>query len=49
MGAFENHTQNQGQPVPGAPLVKITGLAVWGGVDVKRRKPRKKDRDQITE
>jgi hypothetical protein len=49
MGAFENHTQNQGQPVPGAPLVKITGLAVWGGVDVKRRKPRKKDRDQIAE
>jgi hypothetical protein len=49
MGAFENHTQNQGQPVPGAPLVKITGLAVWGGVDVKRRKPSKKDRDQIAE
>ena len=49
MGAFENHTQNQGQPVPGAPLVKITGLAVWGGVDVKRRKPRKRDRDQIEE
>jgi uncharacterized protein DUF1707/cell wall-active antibiotic response 4TMS protein YvqF len=38
MGAFENHARNQGQPVPGAPLVKITGLAVWGGVDVKRRK-----------
>jgi hypothetical protein len=45
MGAFENHTQNQGQPTPGAPLVKITGLAVWGGVDVKRRKPRKSDRE----
>ena len=44
MGAFENHTRNQGQPAPGTPLVKITGLAVWGGVDVKRRKPRKKDR-----
>jgi hypothetical protein len=49
MGAFENHTHNQGQPTPGTPLVKITGLAVWGGVDVKRRKPRKKDRDQIEE
>lgn len=45
MGAFENHTRNQGQPAPGTPLVKITGLAVWGGVDVKRRKPRKKDRE----
>lgn len=49
MGAFENHSQNQGQPAPGVPLVKITGLAVWGGVDVKRRKPRKKDRQQIEE
>jgi hypothetical protein len=48
MGAFENHTRNQATPAPGAPLVKITGLAIWGGVDVKHRK-RKKDRDQIEE
>lgn len=41
MGAFENHARNPSQPRPGAPLVKITGLAVWGGVDVKRRKPKK--------
>jgi Domain of unknown function (DUF1707)/Cell wall-active antibiotics response 4TMS YvqF len=41
MGAFENHALNQAQPRPGVPLVKITGLAVWGGVDVKRRKKRK--------
>lgn len=41
MGAFENHAQDQAQPRPGAPLVKITGLALMGGVDVKRRKPRK--------
>ena len=45
MGAFENHARNQGQPIPGAPLVKITGLAIWGGVDVKRRKP--KDRKEL--
>jgi hypothetical protein len=45
MGAFENHAQNQAQPRPGAPLVRITGLAVWGGVDVKRRKPRKERRE----
>ncbi|TDV41483.1 cell wall-active antibiotic response 4TMS protein YvqF [Actinophytocola oryzae] len=38
MGAFENHSQSQAQPRPGLPLVRITGLAVWGGVDVKRRK-----------
>ena len=38
MGAFENQAQDQAQPRPGAPLVKITGLAVMGGVEVKRRK-----------
>lgn len=48
MGAFENHALNQAQPRPGVPLVKITGLAVWGGVDVKRRKPRK-DRRELEE
>jgi hypothetical protein len=48
MGAFENHALNQAQPRPGVPLVKITGLAVWGGVDVKRRKPRK-DRKELEE
>jgi hypothetical protein len=50
MGAFENHAQDQAQPRPGAPLVKITGLAVMGGVDVKRRKPpRKQKNKQIDE
>jgi hypothetical protein len=48
MGAFENRTHNQGQPTPGAPLVKITGLAVWGGVEVKRRKKRA-DRRELEE
>lgn len=38
MGAFESRVQDQIQPRPGAPLVKITGLAFWGGVEVKRRK-----------
>ncbi len=49
MGAFENHAQNQAQPRPGAPLVKITGLALMGGVDVKPRKPSKKDRQRLEE
>jgi hypothetical protein len=51
MGAFENHAQDQAQPRPGAPLVKITGLALMGGVDVKRRKPpkEKKKRKEIEE
>jgi hypothetical protein len=41
MGAFENHSQNQAQPQPGVPLVKITGLAVMGGVDVKSTKKKR--------
>jgi hypothetical protein len=41
MGAFDNQVPEQAQARPGAPLVKITGLAVMGGVEVKRRKPRK--------
>lgn len=46
MGAFENHVQNQAQPRPGVPVVKINGLAFWGGVDVKRSKRQLKDKDQ---
>ncbi len=50
MGAFENNVQDQAQPRPGMPLVKITGLAVMGAVDVKRRKPRKqKNKDKTKE
>lgn len=48
MGAFESYVQDQIQPRPGAPIVRITGLAFWGGVDVKRRKPKKK-KQQIEE
>jgi len=48
MGAFESTLPDSGQPRPGAPLVKINGLAFWGGVEVKRKKP-KKDRRQIEE
>ncbi|MFC4853446.1 DUF1707 SHOCT-like domain-containing protein [Actinophytocola glycyrrhizae] len=48
MGAFENRVQNQGQPRPGTPLVKINGLALMGGVEVRRRK-RNKDQQQIEE
>jgi uncharacterized protein DUF1707/cell wall-active antibiotic response 4TMS protein YvqF len=47
MGAFEDNMGRQSQPPPGAPVVKITGLAIWGGVDVKRSK--KKDLKQIEE
>jgi Domain of unknown function (DUF1707)/Cell wall-active antibiotics response 4TMS YvqF len=50
MGAFENHAPDQSQPRPGMPVVKITGLAMMGGVDVKRRKPKKqKDKNRAIE
>ena len=51
MGAFENRVQDQAQPRPGVPLVKITGLALMGGVEVKRREPREqhKHRDKRNE
>jgi hypothetical protein len=49
MGAFESTISESGQPRPGVPLVKVNGLAFWGGVEVKRKKKPKKDRRQIEE
>lgn len=39
MGAFDDRAASQGPP--GSPVVRITGLAVMGGVDVHRPKPKK--------
>lgn len=38
MGAFESKDKKgaSGAPPPGAPVVKVNGLAFWGGVEVKR-------------
>jgi hypothetical protein len=36
MGAFDDNAHVTGPP--GAPVVKITGLAFWGGIEVKRTK-----------
>ncbi|MCP2165471.1 Cell wall-active antibiotics response 4TMS YvqF [Goodfellowiella coeruleoviolacea] len=55
MGAFEDNTMRRGgQPAPpGAPTVRVTGLAMMAGVEVRR--PRRKkvrgggDRGQIEE
>lgn len=50
MGAFENTVRDQAQPRPGTPLVKVNGLAMMGGVEVKRRKKRlHKDRPRELE
>ncbi|HEV8556404.1 MAG TPA: DUF1707 domain-containing protein [Actinophytocola sp.] len=43
MGAFEDHARIEGPP--GAPVVKVTGFAMMGGVDVKRPKRKKKDKN----
>ncbi|EIE97572.1 DUF1707 SHOCT-like domain-containing protein [Saccharomonospora glauca] len=38
MGAFETRNKKGASPTapPNAPVVKVTGLAFWGGVEVKR-------------
>ncbi|WP_285745368.1 DUF1707 domain-containing protein [Lentzea sp. NBRC 105346] len=43
MGAFENRTTARN--IPGAPTVRITGLAIMAGVDVKG--PKRKKRKEI--
>lgn len=48
MGAFESRVGESGQARAGVPHVKINGLALMGGVEVKRRKP-KKDQRRIEE
>lgn len=47
MGAFEDSAHVIGPP--GGPVIKITGFAFWGGVEVKRpkiKKPKKKHLEQ---
>lgn len=43
MGAFDDHA-HQADARPGAPVLRITGLAVMGGIEVKRWKPSKRER-----
>jgi hypothetical protein len=38
MGGFDDRAAGPGRP--GAPRVKITGLAFWGGVGVRRLPPK---------
>ncbi|MTD59343.1 DUF1707 domain-containing protein [Amycolatopsis sp. RM579] len=40
MGAFDTEDRASAVPPPGAPVVRVTGFAFWGGVNVIR-KPRK--------
>jgi hypothetical protein len=46
MGAFESNVDEDLQPRPGVPVVKITGLAVMGGVEVKYGRPKLTEKDK---
>lgn len=49
MGAFENHVRDN-DPPSGAPVVRVVGLAIMAGVDVKRpQRRRRRDREEIGE
>jgi DUF1707 SHOCT-like domain/Cell wall-active antibiotics response LiaF, C-terminal len=43
MGGFDHNASGPG--VPGAPRVRVIGFALMGGVDVKRRPPKKATKD----
>ncbi len=44
LGGFEHHAENQDAP-RGAPVIRITGLAFMGGVEVQVRHPGETPRD----
>ncbi len=39
MGGFEEDTEPGSAPVPGAPLIRVTGFALMGGVEITSRHP----------
>src|SRR6516225_1028994 len=43
MGGFDHRSSGTG--APGGPTIVINGAAIMGGVDVRRRPPRKSKRD----
>lgn len=45
MGGFEHLERGTGAPDPGRPLLRITGLAVMGGVSIQTRLPGESERD----
>jgi hypothetical protein len=52
MGGYDDATSSQlDPPPPGAPVVRVTGIAFWGGVTVRRKPPKgssKKNPREIT-
>lgn len=48
MGGFDHRAAgDEGQP--GGPTIIVTGVALMGGVDVKRKKPRRDRKDKVVE
>jgi hypothetical protein len=45
MGAFDH--SDSGTGTPGGPVITINGLAIMGGVDVKRKAPKQPKRDRL--
>ncbi|MFD5513493.1 DUF1707 domain-containing protein [Streptomyces sp. NPDC059761] len=41
MGAFDQRGDTAGPVAPGAPRVVVTGLAFWGGVEIKVKPPKR--------
>jgi hypothetical protein len=52
MGGYEDATSSQLEPPPpGAPVVRVTGIAFWAGVTGRRKAAKsveKKKRDELT-
>jgi hypothetical protein len=45
LGAFDH--SDSGTGAPGGPVITVNGLALMGGVDVKRKPPKKPKRDKL--
>jgi hypothetical protein len=45
MGGFEHSGGSPASPDPSAPLLRISGLAIMGGVDIQVRLPGESARD----
>lgn len=45
MGGFDHQADNRHPPDPAAPTLRITGVAIMGGVDIKVRLPGESARD----
>jgi len=47
MGGYDDTTSGQlAEPPAGAPVVRVTGIAFWAGVDVKRKPPKGSGKQQ---